>query len=583
MKHLVGILLSLMLLSTACNHTIDSRLACVSELADNGRADSAITILRAINIDSLSEFNRHYYRLMSIKALDKADYDISQDTTISDIVAYFERFEDESILGEAYYYGGRVCREQGDAPQALDYYQKALDVLQSPDHLYRKGKIASQMGQIFLELYMFDQAKPKFQEAIALQTQCGKTRGLVLDYQSLGESYLWLGMPDSVMYYYDKALKLVDNFENDNVVKIELYTSIIDYYIKQKDYNKASLAFEKIEPYLYEDYISNYVLATALNIYLYKDDLIKAEEISKKLVDSHTNYGEIIGYRVLADIAKEAEDEKKIYEYTAKYKESVDLFNSNVSQNAVIHQNSFYNYSTKVKQILSLENTKLRLTIIIILTTVVICFGVMLATKIYRKINTKNKQLLHLNNDLLYSNAELENSNKKLQKDIDDLFNKIEFLEQEMSMLVENTYSNNNAITELSDALRLQIYNQIKEYDIQTFNIAQEIIESDVWMKFRMAINFNHNITLEDWEDLDIIVNKVYPNFRKKIYLLDHSLSETDYKTCLLVKCRFNNNEIGFLTNRERSSSPQNRKRLFKKLFKFDKSATELDKFILSL
>ena len=181
---LIGILSFVMLLA-GCSRSVDSRLVRVSQLADCNATDSALAVLADVCRDSLNEHNRYYYDLMSIKARDKAYLDITTDTTITDIIAYFERRGSENELGEAYYYGGRVSREQGDAPQALDYYQKALDVLTSPEHMYRKGKIASQMGQIFLELYMFEQAKPKFQEAIAYQTACADSVGLMYNYSDL--------------------------------------------------------------------------------------------------------------------------------------------------------------------------------------------------------------------------------------------------------------------------------------------------------------------------------------------------------------------------------------------------------------
>ena len=584
MKNVVGVILIFILLSSiGCeSHNIDARLAQVNDLANAGEADSAIALLQSIEKTSLNEYNSRYHDLMDIKTRDKADADITGDTAIVDIMEYFDDEGPDEVRGEAYYYGGRVYREMGDAPQALDYYQKAQDAYPQ-DQAFMKGKIASQMGQIFNSLYLFEQANTKYNEAVQLQLTCNDTRGVVLNYHSLGENYVWLNKFDSAMCCYTEALKLIDKIDNNNVIKIEIHTAKIDLFIKQKDFDNALQEFKHIEPYLHENYISNYVLATALNIYLYKDDLINAEKISKKLVESGTNYGEILGYSVLADIAKVNKHIKRLYDYTDKYKKSVDEYNSTASQNAVIHQNSFYNYSTKVKEILSLENSKLRLYISVILAIIIIIGGTIFSAKIYKKISVRNKQLINRNSELLQSNKELLDANKELHKNVNDLFNKIEFLEKEMSTLIEDTYPNNNVITELSDALRLQIYNQIKEFDIETFNLSQDIIESEIWMKFRMAINFNNKINLEDWAELDAIVNKCYPDFRKKIYLLDHTLSDVDYKTCLLVKCRFNNNEIGFLTNRERSSSPQSRKRLFKKLFKLDKSATELDKFILSL
>ena len=140
------------------SHKVDARLAQVNDLANAGEADSAIALLQSIEKTSLNEYNSRYHDLMDIKTRDKADADITGDTAIVDIMEYFDDEGPDEVRGEAYYYGGRVYREMGDAPQALDYYQKAQDAYPQ-DQAFMKGKIASQMGQIFLELYMFDHAK----------------------------------------------------------------------------------------------------------------------------------------------------------------------------------------------------------------------------------------------------------------------------------------------------------------------------------------------------------------------------------------------------------------------------------------
>ena len=231
-----------------CGRSVDSRLASVNALCDSNEVDSAMIVLRGVCRDSLDEHNRHYYDLMSIKTRDKAYQDITTDTVITDIIDYFERNGSESELGDAYYYGGRVRREQGDAPQALDYFQKSLDALQSPEHLHRKGKIASQMGQIFLELYMFEQAKPKFQEAIAYQTACGDSVGLMYNFIAFGENYKWLNLRDSAIYYIKESLNLAIKLNLSNIDIIECRTILIDNYLNNSEFELAKAEFSKIDP-----------------------------------------------------------------------------------------------------------------------------------------------------------------------------------------------------------------------------------------------------------------------------------------------------------------------------------------------
>ncbi|MBQ7940929.1 MAG: hypothetical protein IJ328_00790, partial [Muribaculaceae bacterium] len=117
MKKLIPYIFLLMMCA-GCVHSVDSRLVQVSHLSDCGEVDSAAIVLHNIVADSLSEHNRRYYDLMSIKLRDKSYQDIKGDTAITELIRYFDDNGTHSERAEAYYYGGRVYREMGDLPQS---------------------------------------------------------------------------------------------------------------------------------------------------------------------------------------------------------------------------------------------------------------------------------------------------------------------------------------------------------------------------------------------------------------------------------------------------------------------------------
>ena len=91
--------------------------------------DSAISLL-ARYADSLSDAPqavRMYHRLLQIKARDKAYVRHTSDSAILSVLHYYINGGDRRLLPEAYYYAGRVYSDLGDAPQALDYFEKALE------------------------------------------------------------------------------------------------------------------------------------------------------------------------------------------------------------------------------------------------------------------------------------------------------------------------------------------------------------------------------------------------------------------------------------------------------------------------
>ncbi len=114
--------------------------------------DSAISLL-ARYADSLSDAPqavRMYHRLLQIKARDKAYVRHTSDSAILSVLHYYINGGDRRLLPEAYYYAGRVYSDLGDAPQALDYFEKALESMKGEyEDLELKGVVYSQMGRLF--------------------------------------------------------------------------------------------------------------------------------------------------------------------------------------------------------------------------------------------------------------------------------------------------------------------------------------------------------------------------------------------------------------------------------------------------
>ena len=579
---LVGILSFVMLLA-GCSRSVDSRLARVSQLADCNATDSALAVLGNVCRDSLNEHNRYYYDLMNIKARDKAYLDITTDTTITDIIAYFERRGSENELGEAYYYGGRVSREQGDAPQALDYFQKSLDALQSPEHMYRKGKIASQMGQIFLELYMFEQAKPKFQEAIAYQTACGDSVGLILNLRAFGDVYSEMNKSDSALFCYSEALNLIQG--NNCNREIGIRSSIINHYISQGEYEKAKKEFIIFDT-LSQRVDKDHVLSTKINIHIINRDYVKAIELSRKLKHSQSLTSKIFAYSILLDYSKEIENNDSIYYYAIAHKQCIDSLNLQMSANAVIHQNSFYNYVQKEKENHNLKEQRNRIItnslIVILLLIVVVCISIF-AYRIIRKknikLNNSNKRLHSENEILKLEITELLTSQEKMHIELLQQLDKITLLEKNNESLKKNITDK-----EISEEIKKRVQERIRNIDIENYDVDYKITTSNVYIKLRNELSRENGVTDESiWAELDCVVNDVYPNFKSQLFYLYSRLNNLDYRVCLLLKCKFTPKEIAILVFRDKSTISNIRVRLNNKFFGVKGCPSDFDKFILSL
>ena len=71
---------------------------------------------------------RMYYRLLQIKSDDRNFEPHTSDSTILEIVSYYESHPNPDLLKQAYYYAARTYISLQDATLAEAYFEKALNV-----------------------------------------------------------------------------------------------------------------------------------------------------------------------------------------------------------------------------------------------------------------------------------------------------------------------------------------------------------------------------------------------------------------------------------------------------------------------
>ena len=168
MRHLfyISIFVSVYIIAACSGHSFRRSLL-VADSMSSVDPKSAVSLLDSIRgeMSSAPKYERMYYRLLCIKAADKAYIQHKSDTAILPLIEYYEKHGDKKLLAETYYYAGSVYRDMNDAPMALDYFQKALDVMPEDADLGLKSNICYQMGDLFLHQYFYDEAIGMYLEA----------------------------------------------------------------------------------------------------------------------------------------------------------------------------------------------------------------------------------------------------------------------------------------------------------------------------------------------------------------------------------------------------------------------------------
>ena len=555
LNFILGICILAMTLSCSrYSNTMDPRLHRADSLANDDKADYAMSMLEGVDYDNLSEWNKHYYDLLMVKVNDKINVVHHSDSLILDVISYFEQTDSYAELTAALFYGGRVYSVLGNTPQALDYYRKAYNRLDdSPSSL--KGRIAYQMGRINLDLYHLAEAKSKFIEAIGFHEAMGDTVEMINSYCFLGETYLQMGDTDSAYISMNKAEIIAHESEPYGKEEIGVSSQIANFHLYNNSLDDAVAKYDSILPHLSRDNATDYSIIVGINVYMAKGNFGRAEIFAKKLLKSQSIHHVEIAYSALLDIARSRNALDDVARYTMKYKNCVDSISKLYSQESSKLRNTLYNYSIRAEEH-ELDSDKrdrqryISICIALLGCVIVVCIMIW-GFNHHRKLKEQSIIQLKRIEELMATSAVLSSTEESLSP---------------------------------TEQLQIRFQEIISKINPKDIKVANEILNSDVYAKLKECVYSDMEIkpTDDDWQQLDVVVNQAYPEFKNKLYALSN-LSEYEYNVCLLVKCKFSPTEMAALTFHSKTSIASTRSRLCGKFFCYNGVASDCDKFILSL
>ena len=448
--------------------------------------------------------------------------------TILQLIDYFEHHSKvlPSLLGSTgpalpYLYAGRIFADLGDAPQALDYYQQALDVqpdIPSPIGKSReelslakqRGLLYSFIGIQFFYQGLYAEAANSFKEANRWAEVVQDTVDIIFNYRDIAEQYKFLEKNDSSLHFYQKALKYAEASKNSRRIN-DILSQIAELYSKQGNYQ---VAYDYIQPPLQEIDSTNmsalYNIASKIYRHLGKED--SALICYKKLLQFGNIYGKRNAYRELSELALKRGDIYTASEHFHQYKLLDDSIRARDNAETVARMHAAYNYQKHEREASRLResNARMRLWLMLGAFFLVVSFSILLLARIRQAYMRK-----------------LERST----------MSKVEILRLSYEQGLPEKEKAQAAIEGSA------IYK----------TIGQHISEGKVG-----------GLSENDWEELAQIVNSAYPNFKKKLNELV-SLNEQDYRICLLTKINVKPIHIAQLTAHSPEAISSSRRRLYQK------------------
>ena len=568
MKHLFTIIFYIILL-TACGnreHVQFEKLQQIDSIAEIN-ADSAVAMIKTINRDTLlSNDNKYYFDLLEIRTNDKAYIAHTSDSAILSVINYFENHDFNDLLPVAYYYGGRVYSDLGDAPQALEYFQKALDC----ENINTKTTAVaySQVASIYHEQKIYDLAIPAYNKAIELNNKNNNYINILYNTHNLGEIYSAQNKKDSAIIIFNEILKYASEIGNQKLISTTKL-SLAELFLFKHNYKQSSVLLESIkQPLPNEDSIL--IANTYAHLYYRLNDVDSTIYYCNKLIKSQFIKAQLNEYNILANLHMHNNRINDAYDAMIMSTKLSDSIRKIQTPQEIRQLSAIYNYQIRERENNKLKQEAHENEIKLILLSISIFIIVVVALIFAYALRMKNKAQKEKINRIL-------NEHYQSQNLISNAENRISELE---ALLETETDKSQRLINELEiQKESLQLYTQQAKLREEATNAIET---SDVATRFRKALDENANPTKEDWEQLDNYINLQFPGFKSVLYKLV-KLSEIEYQVSLLIKCKFSPNEIGRLVNLSKSGLGNARKRLFVKAFKTDGTATDWDNFIISL
>ena len=569
----------------ACDNKPYSHLMSMADSLTNTNPDSAVIYLNKLkdHIETAPRSVQMYYQLLCIKANDRAYIPHSSDSIILPILNYYKQ-TDDLHLPETYYYAGRIYRDLGDAPQALDYFNNTLDALPSSSDSYSlKSKVYSQIGTLFLYQDIYDEALKMFKEAFHYDLLLEDSVGMSYDLRDMATSYRCLNQIDSAIYYYGKANDLALALHRQRFVSM-IQSQMAGLYIQLKKYDLAKQFLQSSLSYQHKADKSG-IFSVAAKYYHQLGTKDSAVYYYTQLLDFGTIYAKQAAHWGLAELAIDNNHEQDAIPHLRAYMQCVDSIRKITDREAIRQMRSVYNYKLREKEIAHLKskNEQTKLIIISLLSLCAILASITFAYIQYFKLKQlqltiRLKKIKRLKDKLYSRSVQFIEENKR----------KIEELEIMERKFLEVDQINTTLKEQLNAQKELIIYtNKQIKLDLNRREQSQAVLfKSEIYLHIQRQLKINDRskrmLSDEDWKELEKLVNSTYNGFKENLYDI-YNLSLFEYRVCLLIKINIQPIDIGKLTEHSKESISSTRRRLYEKVFHIKGAPKDWDDFIYSL
>lgn len=574
MKHLFLLCLSVLLLASCSSGRYPSALY-VADSLSVACPERAVALLDSLRpqMEQEGERVRMYYQLLCVKARDKAYLPHTSDSLVLEVLRYYEDKQDLCHLPEAYYYAGRVASDLGDAPQALDYFQQALDAMPEDGMTYLRDRVVSQMGTLFSAQGLYAEALKMYKKSLQCSEELKDSVGVIYSLRDVANMHRCLGQNDSVLPYYRFAYEWSKKLGDDNLSKL-IEIQFASYYLDRAMYDSVQICLPCDLTGLSD---KNRNAAYAINAYYYealgRQD--SATYYYTQLLNNGDVYAKALAARYLMQQATLNHASKEVAVSQDTYLKYADSVQYLTKTEVVARMHSLYNYQLRERENASLQKAYASQTrnLLFVSCCLVVALSAFL---VYRQYQWRNRKILAARLDRLTRQKEQAEADSRLNRqEIHGLETELAQERQksrEVAAEYQKQLQDMRQSTDASCRLRKEQRTQIQNTDI--YRLLEEKASS---------VQGKANVTAKEWQELERVIRTFDADFLPKLEGLPYSWKSSERLLCLLLRVGFTPSQIGVLLSRPVQTITTMRRRLAERLLDNLKTPKGWDDFIYSL
>ena len=580
MKHLFLLCLSVLLLASCSSGRYPSALY-VADSLSVVCPERAVALLDSLRpqMEQEGERVRMYYHLLCVKARDKAYLPHTSDSLVLEVLRYYEDKQDRRHLPEAYYYAGRVASDLGDAPQALDYFQRALDAMPEDGMTYLRDRVVSQMGTLFSAQGLYAEALKMYKKSLQCSEELKDSVGVIYSLRDVANMHRCLGQNDSVLPYYRFAYEWSKKLGDDNLSKL-IEIQFASYYLDRAMYDSVQICLPCDLTGLSD---KNRNAAYAINAYYYealgRQD--SATYYYTQLLNNGDVYAKALAARYLMQQATLNHSSKEVAVSQDTYLKYADSVQYLTKTEAVARMHSLYNYRLRERENMRLLRVNLKQNTNLLFTLLIIVGGLLLfiiywryqrqSQKIWKACLTKWKQ----------RKEKVEEESRRHKEMYEQ---QIHSLENQLEEEQRKSQEREEELLKLTFELQYQLeaFRMLKKKELS--NIQETPIYKALVKKLASPLG-KVKVSKQEWKDLEVAIQSFDPNFLQKLKQLNYLFREVEWQICLLLKAGFTPSQIGvLLEGTSVQTISTKRKRMAEHLLDDNRhSPKDFDEFIRSL